>query len=261
VIVVVAFGQIIPKAILDMPHNCCVNVHASLLPRYRGAAPIQWTIINGDETAGVTTQRMDEGLDTGDIIMTEEVKLSGEETAGSLFDILSEIGARLCVRTLSAIADGTATYTPQDKSHASHTSKITKEMGDIDWSFTAVEIERRIRGCSPWPGTYTHIGDKTLKIWRARVADDDTAGAILQSMTAEPGGTAKHMAREDVTGAHEIPCGTVVSSQKGVIAVACGEGVLLLDELQLQGKKRMDASSFLNGYKIEPGTRLIRLAE
>lgn len=127
IIIVEAFGQIIPRAILDMPRYGCVNVHASLLPKYRGAAPIQWAVINGDAVTGVTTMRMDEGLDTGDMILKEEVKIRADETGGSLFDRLSEVGAKLCVRTMEAIDAGTATYTPQDNSQATHTAKIYKE--------------------------------------------------------------------------------------------------------------------------------------
>ena len=134
IIIVEAFGQIIPRAILDMPRYGCVNVHASLLPKYRGAAPIQWAVINGDAVTGVTTMRMDEGLDTGDMILKEEVKIRADETGGSLFDRLSEVGAKLCVRTMEAIDAGTATYTPQDNSQATHTAKIYKEMGSIDWT-------------------------------------------------------------------------------------------------------------------------------
>jgi methionyl-tRNA formyltransferase len=226
IIIVVAFGQLIPKAILDMPKYGCVNVHASLLPKYRGAAPIQWAVINGDAVTGVTTQRMDEGLDTGDIIMKEEVVIREDETGGSLFDRLSEVGAQLCVRTMAAIADGTAEYTPQDSEMATHTAKIYKEMGSIDWSEDAEHIECLIRGLNPWPSAYTKLEDKTFKIWKAQV--------ISHEKIAAPG--------------------CIVKVEKDIIYVQAGNGILGLKEVQLEGKKRMSVEAFLNGYVVEEGT-------
>ena len=226
IIIVEAFGQIIPKVILDMPKYGCINVHASLLPKYRGAAPIQWAVINGDKVTGVTTMRMDEGLDTGDMILKEEIELAEDETGGSLFDRLSKTGAALCVKTMEAIENGTAVYTPQDSSLATHTAKIHKELGSIDWTKPAKEIECLIRGLDPWPSAYTRLGDKTLKIWKAKVLDENTKAA--------PGCLAK------VT--------------KNTIWVQTGEGVLSLLEVQLEGKKRMTTESFLNGYNVEEGT-------
>ena len=226
IIIVEAFGQIIPKVILDMPKYGCINVHASLLPKYRGAAPIQWAVINGDKVTGVTTMRMDEGLDTGDMILKEEIELAEDETGGSLFDRLSKTGAALCVKTMEAIENGTAVYTPQDSSLATHTAKIHKELGSIDWTKPAKEIECLIRGLDPWPSAYTRLGDKTLKIWKAKVLDENTKAA--------PGCLAK------VT--------------KNTIWVQTGEGVLSLLEVQLEGKKRMTTESFLNGYTVEEGT-------
>ncbi len=226
IIIVEAFGQIIPKVILDMPKYGCINVHASLLPKYRGAAPIQWAVINGDKVTGVTTMRMDEGLDTGDMILKEEIELAEDETGGSLFDRLSTTGATLCVKTMEAIENGTAVYTPQDSSLATHTAKIHKELGSIDWTKPAKEIECLIRGLDPWPSAYTRLGDKTLKIWKAKVLDENTKAA--------PGCLAK------VT--------------KNTIWVQTGEGVLSLLEVQLEGKKRMTTESFLNGYTVEEGT-------
>lgn len=226
IIIVVAFGQIIPEAILNMPKYGCVNVHASLLPKYRGAAPIQWAVINGDCVTGVTTQRMDAGIDTGDVILKEEIIIHADETGGSLFDRLSVAGAGLCVKTIQAIETGTAVYTPQDASEATHTSKITKEMGSIDWTKSAKEIECLIRGLNPWPSAYTRLGDKTMKIWQAKVE----AGAA----NAEPG--------------------CIVKVDKNQILVQTGEGLLSLLEIQLEGKKRMPVEAFLNGYAIEEGT-------
>ncbi len=230
IMIVEAFGQMIPKEILDMPPYGCINVHASLLPKYRGASPIQWAVIHGDKVTGVTTMRMDEGLDTGDMILREEVAIRGDETGGSLFARLSKVGARLCVKTMEAIGNGTAVYTPQDPSKATHTAKITKEMGSIDWSKPAEEIERLIRGLDPWPSAYTRMGDKILKIWKARVIDE-TADAAP---------------------------GCVIKVAKDAIWVQTGEGILALSEVQLEGKKRMRTEDFLNGCPVKEGTCLKR---
>lgn len=226
IIIVEAFGQIIPKAVLDMPRFGCVNVHASLLPKYRGAAPIQWAVINGDAVTGVTTMRMDEGLDTGDMIMKQEVIIREDETGGSLFDRLSETGAKLCVKTMEAIEAGTAVYTPQDASAATHTSKIYKELGSIDWTRDAKSIECLIRGLDPWPSAYTRLDNKTLKIWKAQVIPTDSGAAP----------------------------GCIVKVEKNRILVQTGEGMLALLEVQLEGKKRMPVDAFLNGYEVEAGT-------
>jgi methionyl-tRNA formyltransferase len=227
IIVVAAFGQILPQEILEMPKYGCINVHASLLPKYRGAAPIQWAVIHGDEVTGVTIMRMDIGLDTGDIIATREVPLAEDETGGSLFDKLAQTGAQLCVETMQSIAQGQAMYTPQNSQEATHTRMISKELGAIDWSQSAVSIERMIRGLNPWPSAYTKLDGKTLKIWKARVLS----------------GT-------------EGTCGQIVGVTKNSILVQTGEGRLELEEIQLEGKKRMDCGAFLRGYHIETGTLL-----
>ena len=226
IIIVEAFGQIIPKAILDMPRYGCVNVHASLLPKYRGAAPIQWAVINGDMVTGVTTMLMDEGLDTGKMIMKQEVIIREDETGGSLFDRLSKVGAKLCVETMAAIEAGTATYTPQNDAEATHTKKIYKELGSIDWTSDAKTIECLIRGLDPWPSAYTRLNDKTLKIWKAKV--------IPENRDAMPG--------------------CIVKVGKEGLAVQTGEGMLLITEVQLEGKKRMPVEAFLNGYPVDAGT-------
>ena len=183
-IVVAAFGQILPKEILDMPKYGCINVHASLLPKYRGAAPIQWAVINGDKVSGVTIMRMDVGLDTGDMIAKEEVVLDEKETGGSLFDKLSEVGAQLCVRVIPEIEAGTAVYTKQEEAQATHTTMIKKQLGDIDWTKTAKEIECLIRGLNPWPSAYTRLNGKTLKIWDADVVETESgkkAGTVVET--------------------------------------------------------------------------------
>lgn len=230
VFVVEAFGQIVSQEILDMPKYCCVNIHTSLLPKYRGAAPIQPVILNGDAITGVTTMRMDAGVDTGDIIMQQEVVISADETTGSLFDKLAIEGAKLVVKTLAALEDGTATFTKQEEALVSHTGKITKEMGSIDWSKGAEEIERLIRGMDPWPSAYTKIDDKNLKVWRGAVISDNTDAAP----------------------------GTVVKVSKETIEVQTGDGILAILELQLEGKKRMNTESFLRGYAVKEGMVLKR---
>ncbi|MCF2640873.1 MAG: methionyl-tRNA formyltransferase [Lachnospiraceae bacterium] len=228
IMIVAAFGQILSKEILDMPRYGCVNVHASLLPKYRGAAPIQWAVINGEKVSGVTTMRMDIGIDTGDMIEKVEVPLDKEETGGSLFDRLAEEGAKLCVHTMSEIEAGRATYTKQDESEATHTSMIKKQFGKIDWTKSAVEIERLVRGLNPWPSAYTSLNGKTLKIWRTSVEEADSGAKA----------------------------GTIVSLKKDEIAVQTGKGILLLQEVQLEGKKRMPVDAFLRGYQLEKGALL-----
>lgn len=228
IMIVAAFGQILPKEILDMPRYGCVNVHASLLPKYRGAAPIQWAVINGDAVSGVTTMRMDVGLDTGDMIEKAEVVLAEDETGGSLFDRLSEVGAKLCVHTMQSIEEGTATYTKQEEAEATHVGMIHKQMGNIDWKQPAVVIERLIRGLNPWPSAYTKLNGKTLKIW---------------SSSVESGGDSKD-------------AGKVIAVSKKELKVQTGDGMLSLLEVQLEGKKRMDIEAFLRGYEVVEGTEL-----
>ena len=226
IFIVVAFGQILTKNILDMPKYGCVNVHASLLPKYRGAAPIQWAVINGDAITGVTTMRMDTGIDTGDMIAKREVRIAEDETGGSLFDKLAEVGATLCVETMDMLEKGTAQFTPQNNDSSTHTSKITKELGNIDWKKPAVEIERLIRGLNPWPSAYTHLDDKAFKIWKAKVVDE----------------------------ANDYEPGCIVKASKNELIVQTGDGQLALLEVQLAGKKRMDAGAFMRGYTVEEGT-------
>lgn len=230
VFVVEAFGQIVSQAVLDLPKYCCVNIHTSLLPKYRGAAPIQWAVLNGDLVTGVTTMRMDAGIDTGDIMMRQEVIVNEGETSGSLYDRLAIEGAKLIVKTLAALEDGTVVYTPQDESKATHTSKITKEMGSIDWNKSAEEIEHLIRGMNPWPSAYTKLDDKNVKIWKAK--------ALSQDAAANPG--------------------TITEITKDGIYVQTGEGTLAVLELQMEGKKHMTTDAFLRGYEVKTGTVLRR---
>lgn len=235
VIVVVAFGQIIPKSILTLPKYGCINVHASLLPMYRGAAPIQWAVINGDSESGVTTMRMDEGLDTGDMILKEVVKLEEKETGGSLFDKLSKTGAELLIRTLEAIASGTASYEKQpEESPTPYAAMLTKQDGAIDWTKSAREIECLIRGLNPWPSAFTKFHGKTLKIWVAEVEAEDTNTDLAENVAP----------------------GEIVEVSKTTLKVQTGAGILSIRELQLEGKKRMEADAFLRGYPVQIGEQL-----
>lgn len=225
VIVVIAFGQILSKEILDLPKYGCVNVHASLLPKYRGAAPIQWAVIDGEEKSGVCTMKMDEGLDTGDIIDKEEITLDSKETGGSLFDKLAALGGELILKTLQNLEFGNAQFIKQDDSKSTYAKKMTKDLGHIDFTKDAVSIERLIRGLNPWPSAFTYLDGKVMKIWDADVVD---AGG-------EPG--------------------AVISEDKDSFVIATGDKALKVNELQLEGKKRMKASDFLNGRSIE-GSKL-----
>lgn len=229
VIVVSAFGQIIPKALLELPRYGCVNIHASLLPKYRGAAPIQWAVMDGELVSGVTIMQMDEGLDTGDMLAKTEVPLDPDETGGSLFDKLSRAGAELLIRTLPALEQGTLTPEKQPlESPTAYARMIRKEDGRIDWNLEAEAIERRIRGLNPWPSAYTELKGKILKIWRAEVLPKESG---------------------------QTP-GTVTEAGKGGFCVQTGKGVLRLLEVQLEGKKRMDAQAFLRGFHAAPGMKL-----
>lgn len=223
VIVVVAFGQIIPQEILDMAPYGCLNVHASLLPAYRGAAPIQWAVLNGDEESGVTIMRMDAGLDTGDVIAKKVVKLAADETSGSLFDRLSAEGAKFLVETLPSVFDGTAVYEKQpEESTTPYAGMIQKKMGEINWNDSAEKIERLVRGMNPWPSAYTKLDGKTLKIWKAHVEKPEMTGDV----------------------------GKIVRMDKKGMYVQTGQGILCVDELQIEGKKRMNTGDFLRGYVV-----------
>ena len=228
VMVVVAFGQILPKAILDIPKYGCINVHASLLPKYRGAAPIQWAVIRGEKVSGVTTMQMDVGLDTGDMLLKKEVLLDEEETGGSLHDKLSTLGGDLLIETLKKIEAGDIHPEKQDDSQAGEYARmLDKNLGRIDFSMPAVEIERLIRGLNPWPSAFTSYNGKTMKLWKAK-ADNCGQG---------------------------VP-GQVIHVDKNSFTVQTGQGTLQILELQMEGKKRMDAGAFLRGCPLETGTML-----
>ena len=225
VFVVAAFGQILSKEILDMPRLGCVNIHASLLPKYRGAAPIQWAVIDGEEKTGVTIMRMDEGLDTGDILLQEEIILDAKETGESLFNRLAVLGSDTIVKALELMEKGELTPVPQDHDMSTYAKMLNKKMGVIDFNNSAVVIERLVRGLNSWPSAYTYINGKTLKIWEAEVIADALEGQN----------------------------GQVVKVSKDSFWVKCAEGMLEIMSLQLEGKKRMNAGEFMRGYDIHEG--------
>lgn len=225
--VVAAFGQLLSEEILNMPEYGCINIHASLLPAYRGAAPIQWAVLNGEKESGVTIMQMDKGLDTGDMLLKRSVELSPKETGDSLHDKLMHLGAELIVEALPKLEKGELVPEKQKDELSSYAKKLTKAMGQIDWSKDAVSLERWIRGLNSWPSAYTFFGGKTLKIWEARVAEENGA------QKAEPG--------------------QVVSVSREGFTVACGQGALQILSLQLEGKKRVLTREFLLGYQVEPG--------
>ena len=225
---ILAFGQILPKEILEMTPYGCVNVHASLLPKYRGAAPIQWAILDGETVTGVTTMQMNEGLDTGDMLLKAEVVIEEKETGGTLHDKLAKTGADLCVETLKGLEAGTITPIPQGDSPTAYAKMLDKQLGKIDWNKKAVEIERLIRGLSPWPSAYTNWNEKVMKIWDAKVVSDTT----------------------------DFAPGTITKVEKDAFYVQTGEGSLQILELQIPGKKRMDAGAFMRGYQVKESEML-----
>ncbi len=230
VFVVAAFGQILSRQILEMPRYGCINIHASLLPKYRGAAPINQCIIDGEKETGVTIMQMDAGVDTGDILTQKKVILEDKETAQTLFDKLAQAGADLIVETLPMIERGEITPVKQDESLASHVKMMDKAMGKIDWTQDAVCIERLVRGLNPWPSAYTYCKGKSVKIWSSDALTGDTDSTALP--------------------------GTITAVAKDSFDVACGRGILRIYELQLEGKKRMDAKSFLLGSQWKAGMLL-----
>lgn len=230
--IVVGYGKIIPQAILEIPRHGIVNVHASLLPKYRGAAPIQWAIASGEAQTGVTTMRIDAGLDTGDILLQRETPIGPEETAIELGARLARTGADLLVETLAGLRDGTVASRPQDSSQASLAPILKKEDGRIDWTRPASQIHNRVRGFLPWPGCQTRLRGKTLEIWKSRIAEPG----------AGPPGSAR--------------------ARHGRFLVSCGENTTLeILELQLEGKRRMCAAPFLNGFQLVDNELLGEMSE
>jgi methionyl-tRNA formyltransferase len=223
VIVVVAFGQILPKAILDIPKLGCINVHVSLLPKYRGAAPINWVIINGESKTGVTTMYMDEGLDTGDMILKTEFNLDDEITAGELHDQMMEIGSQTLKETLDLIEKGCAPREKQNHDEFSYAPMMNKALGNIDWNKGAKEIHNLIRGVNPWPSAYTTYQNNTMKIWKSRVLSETS----------------------------DKTCGTILKVDKDGMRVSTKDNVILIEELQMPGKKRVLVSEYIKGNSIE----------
>jgi methionyl-tRNA formyltransferase len=224
-IVVVAFGQILPKQILDIPKYGCINLHASLLPKYRGAAPINWCIIDGEHKSGNTTMLMDVGLDTGDILLTEEVELSNTITAGELTDVLKNCGGQLLIKTINGIINKEIQPVKQQNDISSYASMLDKKMANINWNNTNISIHNFIRGLNPWPMAYTYYEDKVMKIHKSRVLDQNSSKE----------------------------CGTIIEVSKEGIKVSTGSGVLLLCEIQFPGKKPLKVKDYIIGNKIIEG--------
>ena len=226
VMVVVAFGQIIPLSILKMPKYGCVNIHGSLLPKYMGAAPIQWAVLDGEKETGITTILMDEGIDTGDILLKKTIKIDADETSGSLFDKLMALGAKTILETLDELEKGNLTPTKQGESPTAYAKMLTKAMGLIDFTKSAKELDCFVRGMDPWPSAYTLLAGKTLKLWKVRVVEGDGKA------------------------------GSVIGIDKESFTIACGEGAIEVLEVQLEGKKRMSAGDFLKGSTLNIGQEL-----
>lgn len=227
-IVVVAFGQILSKAILDIPQLGCINVHASLLPKYRGAAPIHWSIINGETKTGITTMYMDVGLDTGDMILKEEVSISAKMNTGELHDTLMNIGAKTLLQTIKQIAEGSVVRNKQNDAEASYAPLLTKELERINWLLPAQEIYNLVRGLNPWPVAFSIFKGKKLKIWQTKVIDNVTIGEI----------------------------GTVLSLTETGFTVQTGKGILEILELQPESKRKMNAKDFVCGNQIAINDKL-----
>lgn len=236
IFVVAAFGQILSEEILTMPKYGCINIHASLLPKYRGSAPIQWAIINGEQETGITIMQMDKGVDTGDMLLKCVVPIDKKETGESLFDKLSKAGAELIVKALPMIEKGELTSEKQKEEDSSHAPMLKKTLGQIDWSEDAQSIDRLIRGLNSWPSAYTyyHSNDgqsKTLKIWAAEPVEEDTDNSEWSS-------------------------GVITKVEKDAFYISTGKGWLKVTEVQLEGKKRMKVKDFLLGYSLKSGMKL-----
>lgn len=227
VIVVVAYGKLLPEYILNFPKYGCINVHGSLLPKYRGSAPVQWSVINGDKTTGVTTMYMDKGMDTGDILLQTEFEIKHHETGGALMERMADIGADLLVETLNAVQNGTVKQTPQNESEATKAPMLRKEMGKINWNCSAKKIENLVYGMLPWPTAYFETEKGPVKVFELEVSEKNSG----------------------------LLPGRVVSAEKSLI-VQTADGQVEIKELQLQGKKRMKAEDFLRGNKFEKGQTL-----
>ncbi|MCD7750886.1 MAG: methionyl-tRNA formyltransferase [Lachnospiraceae bacterium] len=254
IFVVAAFGQILSQEILDMPRYGCINVHASLLPKYRGAAPIQWAVINGDAYSGVTIQQMNAGVDTGDILYTREYRLREDETGESLFDALTDLGGEALKEALKLLEQGKLQPVAQDEAKASYAGKLTREMGRLNFNESAVTLERLVRGLNSWPSAYTYINGKQLKIWKAQVLLDT---GDVHNRSKDQIDAIADASKEAGNGILAAP-GTIIALDHESFTVACGEGALRILEVQLAGKKRMPVRNFLlgNAKIVEEGTKL-----
>lgn len=228
IVVVVAYGKILPKDFLEFPKYGCINIHGSLLPKYRGAAPIQRCVLNGEKYAGVTAMQMDEGLDTGDMLAVKKTEIGENETSGELFERLSVIGADLLGETLMQVENGTLNPVKQDSSISTYASMLDKTMSPVDWNCSARQVHNHIRGLDPWPVAQTVLQGKTLKLFRSEIVDDDSSGAP----------------------------GEVKITKRG-LTVFCGDGkALFINEVQYEGKKRMKSADFFRGHPVDDGTVL-----
>ncbi len=241
IFVVAAFGQILSEEILSMPKYGCVNIHASLLPRYRGAGPIQWAIINGEEKSGVTIMQMDKGLDTGDMLLKEEVAIEPKETGDSLHDKLAEAGARLIVEALAKLERGELVPEKQKEEESCYAKRLQKSMGRIDWQQSAKKLDCLIRGLLSWPGAYTVLRGKNLKIWEVEAIEEPENVPEGMALPAEL--------------SHAMP-GIVVGVEREAFYVKTGEGILKILAVQPEGKKRMPVREFLLGYQVKAGEQL-----
>lgn len=224
-IIVVAYGQILPKEVIDIPKYACINLHASLLPKYRGAAPINWAVIKGEKKSGNTTMLMDVGLDTGDMLLKQEVTITEDMTAGDLHDILMKDGAELLVETIKRMNKGDIERIQQNESETCYASMLDKKMGNIDWSMSAEDINNLVRGLNPWPVAYTHYYGEIMKIYKAKVLEEE----------------------------YNISPGTIIRVSEEGIRVACGSGSLLVEEIQFPGKKVLKVEQYIRGNNIENG--------
>ncbi|MEE0866945.1 MAG: methionyl-tRNA formyltransferase [Clostridia bacterium] len=227
VIIVVAYGKILPEYVLNFPKYGCINIHGSLLPKYRGAAPIQRAVMNGETVSGVTSMYMEKGLDTGDMLLKEEVPISENTTAGELHDILAAAGGRVLLKTLEALTQGTLNPIKQEDSLSTYAAQLTKQEGEVDWSEDAQTIVNKVRGLNPWPMAYSYIGEKRFVIDFAYKAEQ-----------------------------HSANCGEVLSADKNGLVISCGDGAVLIKNIKLEGKNKMSVEEYLRGHNIEKGTIL-----
>ncbi len=223
-----AFGQMLPKSVLDIPRYGTINVHGSLLPKYRGAAPIQWAVINGDKVTGITTMFTDIGMDTGDMLLKEEIAIPDNMTSGELHDKMSHLGARVLIRTLKAMENGTLVRTPQNADEATHAPKMEKTTGQVDWTKTSLEIHNLVRGTSPWPGAFSYFCDCKMRIWSSKIIPDPGCG-------------------------DSCPPGTILSIEENGMSVKTGDGALLINEIQSEAKKRMTPRQYACGNLLKCG--------